>query len=467
MPRFAMFRRAVLMAFYGLLVATPIRAEPQADPSQEAQLRADQPQIAPPRHRLHARLHAASSAQLRHQLRDKMNSGLVGIIAEGTDETVDMARALTAYAGNNGLRMLPIAGAGASQNAEDVMLTRGIDLGIVQTDVLDDIKRNPPFPGVEKYLQYISKLYARQVQILAGPDIQSIDDLKGKKVNLGLRDSGTYTTATTIFKTLGVGPDVTNLPDALALEKLRRGEISALVYVATKPSRLFQDIRPDENLHFLPITGNLPPVYRPITVTSNDYPELVSNDAPVKTVEVGTVLVVYNWPTNSEHYQRVRRFVETFFTHIKDVQASHPKWHQFDVASSVSGWTRLSPAAHWLKQAGLTPHESMTTVAHLDTRQRDDLFNDFVQRIALFREFAAYQRTPELGKATAQEQVPLGAKEREALFREFADYQKTLEPGIARAHLDAKEREALFREFAKYQKIPSMFVAYHKTAIDH
>jgi hypothetical protein len=238
---------------------------------------------------------------------------------------------------------------------------------------------------------------------------------------------------------LGVETDVTNLPHPLALDKLRRGEISALVYVATKPSRLFQDIRPDENLHFVPITGNLPPVYMPITITSDDYPELVSNDAPVKTVEVGTVLVAYNWPTNSERYQRVNRLVEAFFTHVKDIQASHPKWHKFEVTSSVSGWTRFSPAAQWRKRAGLTPHEAMTTVAHLDTKQCTDLFKDFVQRIALFREFAAYQRTPELSKATAQEQVPL----------------------------DAKEREALFREFAAYQKSHSMIVAYHETAVDH
>jgi TRAP-type uncharacterized transport system substrate-binding protein len=128
------------------------------------------------------------------------------------------------------------------------------------------------------------------VQILAGPDIQSIDDLRGKTVNFGLQDSGTYTTATTIFKALGVEPEVTKLPHPLALDKLRRGELSALVYVATKPSRLFQDIRPDENLHFLPITGNLPTYYSAITISAEDYPELISQDAPVKTVEVGTAL---------------------------------------------------------------------------------------------------------------------------------------------------------------------------------
>ena len=97
--------------------------------------------------------------------------------AEGTDYTVDLALALAGE--QNRLRLLPIAGAGALQNAKDVLFARGIDFGIVQTDVLDEIKRNPPFPGVDKYLQYITKLYERQVHILAGPDIQSVDDLRG------------------------------------------------------------------------------------------------------------------------------------------------------------------------------------------------------------------------------------------------------------------------------------------------
>lgn len=185
---------------------------------------------------------------------------------------------------------------------------------------------------------------------------------------------------------------MTNLPHPLALDKLRRGEISALAYVATKPSRLFQDIRPDENLHFLPITGNLPLNYAPTTINSNDYPDLVSNDAPVKTVEVGTVLLAYDWPPSSDRYLQVNHFVQTFFAHVKDIQATRPKWHPFDITSSVSGWTRFSPAAQWLKNAGLTPEGSETTVVHLDRKQREALFKDFAQREALFREFAGYQK---------------------------------------------------------------------------
>ena len=407
MAKRANLNRAILMAFCGVLAAAPVRADSEHN-AKPAAFRND------------------PDAMLRHKMRDAINAGLVGIVAEGTDYTADLA--LTLAGEQTGVRLLPIAGAGALQNAEDVIFARGIDCGVVQTDVLDDIKRHPPFPGVEKYVQYVTKLYDQDLHVLAGPDIQSIDGLKGKKVNFGLRDSGTYTTATKIFNALGVQSDVTTLPQPLALDKLRRGEISALVYVATKPSRLFQDIRPDENLHFLPIGADLSPNYIPSTITSEDYPELVSKDAPVYTVAVGTVLVSYNWPTNSERYHRLNRFVQAFFTHLKDIKARRPRWRDFDVSASVAGWTRFPAAEQWLKKAELSP-------------------------------------APD--RATAQERAPLDPQEREALFREFADYQRTAEPQKAAVYLKPEQREALFRGFTQYQKQRQVIIAYHDTAANH
>jgi len=355
----------ILVAFCGMAAAAPVHADSVYKPKPAAS-REDR------------------EALLRRTMRDEMNTGLVGIVSEGTDYTVDLALSIAGE--QNRLRLLPIAGAGALQNAEDVMFARGIDFGIVQTDVLDELKRNPPFRGVEKYLQYVTKLYDQELHILAGPDVQSVADLRQKKVNFGLDGSGTYTTATAVFKALGVEPEVTSLPHPLALDKLRRGELSALAYVATKPSRLFQDIRPDENLHFLSITGNLPPTYTSTIITSDDYPELVSENAPVSTVAVGTVLLAYNWPTKSERYQRVNHFVQAFFSHLKEIKARRPKWRNFDISASVPGWTRFPGAEQWLKKAELTPK-------HV--------------------------------RGTAQERVPLVRKALEALFRDLAKYQKT------------------------------------------
>src|SRR5262249_4937062 len=169
-----------------------------ADPLREDQSATDlQPA---PKHNRRVVYPVNPAARLRHAMRAEINSGLVGIVSEGTDYTVDLALALASKDTHFGL--LPIDGTGAQQNAKDVIFARGVDFAILQTDVLDEIKHNPPFPGIEQYLQYVTRLYDQELHVLAGPDIQSIEDLKGKKVNFGLPDSGTYTTATAVFRTL-------------------------------------------------------------------------------------------------------------------------------------------------------------------------------------------------------------------------------------------------------------------------
>jgi uncharacterized protein len=405
MPRY-LGAAAIAVASVPLLM-TPVWALAQEEGG------AAQPAVlASAKHQPKSTIRGADRAeQLRHKLRDQANKGLVGIISEGTDETTDMAFVIASE--GEGVRLLPISGSGAAQNVEDVLFARGIDCGIIQTDVLDEIKHNPPFPGVEKYLQYVTKLYDEQVHVLAGPDIQSLHDLQGKKVNFGRPDGGTYTTGTNIFKAIGVQPVVTTLPHPLALDQLRRGEISAMVYLATKPSRMFQDIRPDERLHFLRVAGNLPKDYMQTTISSNDYPELVSQIAPVPTVAVGTVLVAYNWPDKSERHARVNRFVQAFFTHLDEIKALHPRWHAFDVTSEVSGWTRFPGAERWLNKAGLITHA----------------------------DHAAAQPDP---------------NQHEGLFRAFADYEKHVV-----AQRNSTQREELFRAFADYVELHRVVVAFH------
>ena len=154
----------------------------------------------------------------------------------------------------------------------------------------------------------------------------------------------------------------------------------------------------------------------------------MSKDAPVQTVSIGTVLVAYNWPSKSERYQRVDRLVQAFFANLKDIKARRPKWREFDVTASVSGWTRFPAAEQWLKKAGLNP---------------------------------------EPNKATAQEQVPLDPKKRDALFREFAEYQRTPRPQKATMNLDSNQHDELFREFAQYQKQRHVIIAYRDAADHH
>jgi uncharacterized protein len=418
-------RRSVLAVFGAVVMAIcPVAAQ---TPEQGSSGHHSGPGSAAPHKR---ELHHASAdgALIRHAMRDKVNGGLVGVVSGSLDATdlgkaTDLAVSLESKEGQ--LRPLLIVGQGAFRNVSDIVFARGIDIGIVQTDVLAALRRDPPFPGIENYLQYITKLYDEEVHILAGKEINSVEELASKKVNFGMPDSGTHTTAQAIFGALGVSVEATSFPQPVALEKLRRGEISALVCVVSKPDRWFKNVRSDENMHFLPIppTDELRQTYTPATLRSDDYPELIDKNAPVSTVAVGNVLAVYNWPAGTERYRKVALFVHGFFDRLPELQSPpyHPKWREINLAAPVPGWTRFAAAEEWIKKAELeTDHPIRKAL------------ND---------------------SATPDEVAALSPPERNALFTDFAAYRKRLSDTPKSAGLsDPRQREALFMEFVAYQK---------------
>ena len=114
MNRCANVNRAALIAFCSLSATTPVRAgPPQDDQFHTGQLQDDQLQ---PKHKKLVVHRVEPAVQLRHTMRDEINHGLLGIVAEGTDYTVDLALTLTSE--QTHLRPLPIAGAGALQKCQ-------------------------------------------------------------------------------------------------------------------------------------------------------------------------------------------------------------------------------------------------------------------------------------------------------------------------------------------------------------
>ncbi len=280
----------------------------------------------------------------------RTNAGTVGVISGGIDGTyVRIAADLAAVLDDgDALRVLPILGKGSLQNIRDILALRGVDIGIVQSDVLAYARREHLIPGLDSLIQYIAKLYDEEVHILAQRDIERIEDLAGKPVNFDVRGSGTAMTASLIFDRLGVQVRPAHDTQDLALERLKRGEIAALVYVAGKPARLFASLPPDSGLHFLPVPMNdaLLETYLPSRFARADYPALVPEDAPVDTIAVGAVMAVYAWQPGTERYRKVARFVDALLEKFPAFQQPprHPKWREVNLAAQLPGWTRFVPA---------------------------------------------------------------------------------------------------------------------------
>src|SRR5579883_2219811 len=228
----------------------------------------------------------------RHELRslrDKVNEGIVGVVSGGIEGTYLRAATDLAYVldgTSDGLRIFPIAGKGSLENIWDLVFARGVDIALVQAYVLAYAEREQIFPRIGSFIQYISSLYGEEMHILARSDIGSLADLAGKKVNIDGRRSGTYLTADLVFKALKIPIDIATDDQALALEKLKRGEIAALVYVAGKPVRLFAGLKREDKLHFLaiPTTPELQRIYFSATLRAADYPNLIEEGTTVPVI---------------------------------------------------------------------------------------------------------------------------------------------------------------------------------------
>jgi uncharacterized protein len=130
-----------------------------------------------------------------------VNRGVVELETGGSSGiSVRIAEDLAAVINDGATRrVLPVIGTGSMQSITDLKLLRGIDLAILQVDVLDYAKQQNFFPGIESSITYISKLYNEEFHLLARPEIKSVADLANQKVSVDLRGAGTAITAGRLF----------------------------------------------------------------------------------------------------------------------------------------------------------------------------------------------------------------------------------------------------------------------------
>jgi TRAP transporter TAXI family solute receptor len=339
----------------------------------------------------------------------RINAGTIGVISGGADGTyIRIAADLANVLDGENLRILPMIGRGSLQNLRDIMFLRGVDIGIVQMDAREELKAENLQNDAVRRLRYITRLYNEEVHIIASRDITDIRQLDGKKVNIDKAGSGTNLTSRLIFEKLGVKPDVTTFDQASSYERLRSGEIQAAVYVAGRPVRAIAEFQSEGRFHLLPIPfeGEIAETYFPARFSSTDYPRLVEEAKPVETLAVGSLLAVFNWPENSDRYNRVSRFVDAFFSRFDEFlqPGRHPKWKEVNLSADVPGWERMRPAQEWLDRATsakATPEQSRSFEAFL---QSTGSTVSASQREILFREFLTWQSERQKGNRRANRQ---------------------------------------------------------------
>jgi uncharacterized protein len=334
-------------------------------------------------------------------LRDKLNQNTVTVISGNPNGTYlylayDMSAVLD---DGNELRVLPVIGKGGYQNVMDVLHLRGVDLCITQSNIMTYLKKTGEMgPNIDSRLAFITRLYNEEMHVLAGPGINSIKDLDGKKVNFSDVGSGTQFSTRLIFQLLGINATEVNVGQADGYQLVKSGEVAATVLIAGKPTGSFSKFKLEPGMKLLPVpyTEALEDDYLPAKITSKDYPNLLAPDTSVNTVAVASVLAAYNWPRDTDRYRRVAAFVDAFFSKFEEFQkpARHKKWREANINSTLKGWKRFPAAEEWLEK---NAQKRATTVA-ID---------------------------PGLVRAQAAKAAPNDPAAQERLFQEFMEWAKS------------------------------------------
>jgi len=368
-----------------LMIASPCAAQSRAAEAKVAQLSGRSATTA-----------NSAGEQGRSALANNWTVGVAGGFFEGTfiRFAVELAKALDD--GEN-LRILPIVSYGGNENINDLLYLKGVDLAITYTDTFELYRKSGRVRNIEQRINYISELLVGEVYFFARPEITSLKDLEGKTVSVGTKGNSATTTGPIIFERLGVHPDIVFVNNTIAVEKMRTGEIAAIVSTGGKPNDLFVKLKPEPGFHFLPVEYDrrFEDFYLPCPLAHEDYPHLIPVGQSVETLCMSAVLAVYNFVKGSDQARRVERFIDYYFDHFERLKqpSFHPKWKEVNLSAKVPGWNRYWGATAKLatmpKPAVMSGPETKSAAGGSAVR---DPARDPAKQEALFQEFLAWQR---------------------------------------------------------------------------
>ncbi len=149
---------------------------------------------------------------------------------------------------------------GSIENVFAVYQRPGIQLGIVQSDVLAFISRlqtDQNLIKIAKKTRMVFPLYNEEIHVLGRRGLADFEDLNGKRVAVGRDGSGTFLTARVLLQLSDVKPSaMVPIDTDEALAELKAGRIDAMFYVAGYPVKLFKEgVTEADQLALVPITS--------------------------------------------------------------------------------------------------------------------------------------------------------------------------------------------------------------------
>jgi uncharacterized protein len=241
---------------------------------------------------------------------------------------------------------------GSIENIYAVYQRPGVQLGIVQSDVLAFVARvqsDPVLQRIAKKTKMVFPLYNEEVHVLGRPNLENFEDLADKRVAIGREGSGTYLTARLLFNVAEVAPrEMVPIDTDEALAELKAGRIDAMFYVAGYPVKLFTEaVTAADNLALVQILNkSITEFYPRAEIPAGVY---AWQTKPVQTVAVKAVLISFDFQRRD--CDTVGQFAKAIADNMGWlVKNGHPKWKSVDLDFPLRGWEQYACVRKYLKK---------------------------------------------------------------------------------------------------------------------
>ena len=315
-------------------------------------------------------------------------------LAAGTaaaSETVLAADIADLFADSADLRVRPMLGDAGAGNLALLLDDPDVDLAFVATDVA--ARRAAKDNSLTGKLELIVRMPPQEIHVLARTSTADMAALSGKQVGIGPEGSASALAAASLFETLGIKAETVHLDAAAGIERLKRGELAAVVIVGGAPAPLVAAIPINAGLHLLPVSFGAPldAAYLPARLGAAEYPNLIRAGREVPAVATGIVLLAAVAQSDPGRRQRIDRFVAALLPRFAELQSPerHPKWREVNLAANLPGFKRAATAEAWLAAASRENARPITASAAagraiemyevMSKEQQEALFEQFIE----------------------------------------------------------------------------------------
>ena len=347
-------------------------------------------------------LSSSASAETEEEIKQRVNAGAVTLITGGLEHASNtyaaLARDMVAVLDEpNNLRVLPMMGHGAVRNIEDMLYLRGVDIGMVRSDIIKHLELEGNLVSAQRRLRYILKLYDEPFHVIARKEFTEFAALRDQAVGTGPQNSGADLSGRTFLRVLNMDTQIVNGTWPEAVEQLKSGALAAIIYPTRARSKFIRRLSEDPSLHLLSVPDigtDALDIYTSVELTNEDYPGFIGKEETRSTLQVAAILTTFNWrPDGGPRYQRVTNFITKLFTKMDELRAPsrHSVWRKLKLVEDVKGWERYAPAQKLIDSA---PQATLAVGGPVSsgTPSLED-----------FKRFMNYMRT-EGGKPNASEQ---------------------------------------------------------------